>query len=75
MYIVICTPSQATHNETLRSSWDSALAAVGVCSGEDAPELGYDCLLSQRLVVVLTEGKVANQTHQCLTGEGMGEDE
>ena len=55
--------SCSTHDEALRPSRHSTFIGVGVGSCEDVPQLRNDGLLSEGVVVLEAQSKVANQTH------------
>lgn len=57
-----------THNESLWASGHPTFTGVSVGSREDVPQLRDDSLLPEWEVVLWTQSKVANQTHQCLMG-------
>lgn len=57
-----------THNESLWTTGYPTFAGVSVGSSEDVPEFRNDGLLSEGMVVLGAEGKVANETHESLAG-------
>lgn len=58
-----------TYDVSLWPTRYPTFAGVSVGTSEDVPEFGNDGLLSERMVVLRAQGKVANETHQSLEEE------